>query len=195
MIGWENVTSRIGHACRLGPELLKGRQLCVCHASTQRWTIREGNPRSSVYDHTCVTPSTCLSFASMLISGLMKKTFCILSLTCTASVYGLAPACFLLSVIQVSFSNSWGYIMEIQPGFGPCSCLCLWIGPRDDGKWWRPIELTEFCWLMPAKHPTCLLISSLCLTWWIVPGPTVNKRCIYVNERERESMHFDVMSG
>lgn len=125
MIGWENVTSRIGHACRLGPELLKGRQLCVCHASTQRWTIREGNPRSSVYNHTCVTPSTCLSFASMLISGLMKKTFCILSLTCTASVYGLAPACFLLSVIQVSFSNSWGKYngdsARIWPMFLPMS--------------------------------------------------------------------------
>lgn len=35
---------------------------------------------------------------------------------------------------------------------------------------------------MPVKDPTCLLISCLCLI--IGPVLTVNKRCIYVNERE-----------
>lgn len=37
---------------------------------------------------------------------------------------------------------------------------------------------------MPGKDPTWLLISCLCLAWWIGPVLTANKRCIYVNERE-----------
>lgn len=81
--------------------------------------------------------------------------------------------------------------MENQLGFGLYSYPCLWVRPQGDVNWWRPTELTPFCWLMPVKDPTCLLISCLCLTWWIVPVLTVNKRCIYVNERE--SMFSSVM--
>lgn len=75
--------------------------------------------------------------------------------------------------------------MENQSALGLCSFPWLWVRPQDGVKWWRPTELTCACSLMPAKHPTFLLISCLCLTWWIVPLLTVNKRCIYVNERER----------
>lgn len=108
-------------------------QPCGCHPSKQIWTIRE-EIWGAVFMAICVSPPDIyLSFVSMFFNGLMKKISYILSFTCTISVHGLTPPCFLLSVIQISKEN----IMENQPGFVQCSCPCLWIRPQDNVNQWR----------------------------------------------------------
>lgn len=144
-----------------------------------RTNNERGSQRSRVCAHLTFSPGDYLSFVSMSISGLIKEIVNAHSLTCIASVDELTPPYFLLSVIY-NWGKQNGKLVSIWPVFPLTSRLDL----RMILNWWRSTKLRWVCWVMSVKDPTCLLISCLCLTWWIGPVPIFNKRHIYVNERE-----------
>lgn len=66
-----------------------------------------GSQRSSIYGCLSFSPGACLSFVSVFISGLIKEIVNVHSLTCIASVHGLIPPHFLLSVIYNWGKQNW----------------------------------------------------------------------------------------
>lgn len=93
-------------------------------AEQTRTNSERGTQRNSVYAHLHFSPGASLSFISMSVCALIKEIVTAQSLTCIASVDGLTPPYFLLSVIY-NWGKQNGELVSIWPVFLPTSGLDL----------------------------------------------------------------------